>query len=62
MIGYTIPVSCPCCDSPLEHVVASKVHAGSDCSAVARCEKCAMDWSVHVQLRMLEKRRKGRAA
>lgn len=51
MTGYLLPLACPTCAGPLVHVTASKVAAGTECCAVARCEPCRMEFSVHVQLR-----------
>ena len=56
MNGYLLPLRCPQCGGPLAHVVASKVNAGSDCSAVAGCAACNREFAVFVQLREMARR------
>lgn len=55
MNGYLLPLRCSDCGHPLQHVTASKVSAGSSCSAVAECDHCGRGFSVHVQLRPMPK-------
>lgn len=51
MNGYFVPLTCPDCGSPLEHVNASRVNGQTECCAVARCVPCKHEFSVHVQVR-----------
>lgn len=51
MIGYRFDLACPDCGGALEHVNASRVNAGSECCAIARCDDCSREVSVHVQVR-----------
>lgn len=53
MNGYLLPLTCPKCGLTLEHVNASKVTAESAACAVAACEPCRTEWSVHVQVRQM---------
>ena len=51
MKGYRFDLRCPECAGSLEHVNASKVSAGTECCAVARCDACRREFSIHVAVR-----------
>lgn len=51
MNGYLLPLTCPECGDALEHVNASKVLAGTEACAIARCAACRREFSVHVAVR-----------
>jgi Zn-finger nucleic acid-binding protein len=48
--GYRVVVTCPRCDGELDHH-QSRIHAGTEAVAVARCPACRRTFMLAVQLR-----------
>ena len=63
-MGYLLPVSCRYCGGQLDHSASGRPVAGTECSAIARCQECGRGWQVSVLLRPcidpLSEQRRGR--
>lgn len=53
MMGYAIPVTCARCGGELVPVAGGRPVAGTECSAVAGCASCGVEWQLVVHLRRL---------
>lgn len=55
MNGYLLPLRCPACGEPLEHVNASHVgEVATTASAIAACARCRREFGVFVHLRPVQ--------
>ena len=51
MTGYWFALTCPHCDSEVDHVADGRPIAGTEASAVCRCSKCRRHWHVLTTVR-----------
>ena len=49
--GYWFALTCPHCDSEVDHVADGRPIAGTEASAVCRCSKCRRHWHVLTTVR-----------
>ena len=42
--GYWFALTCPHCDSEVDHVADGRPIAGTEASAVCRCSRCDRHW------------------